>query len=367
MRGKSFELDDFDLGATVGMGTFGRVRVVKIRGSADRAPFALKIMKKSEVIRRKQVKHVKDEAAILSQIQHPFVVNLLATFQDEKRLFLLLEFVNGGELFSRLRTKNRLPEQEARFISAEVCLVFEYLHSRSIIYRDLKPENVLIDSAGFIKVTDFGFAKEVDDRTWTLCGTPEYLAPEIIQSKGHGKGADWWALGILLFEMLAGYPPFYDENPFGIYQKVIGGRVDFPRHFELMATALIKRLLTHDRSKRYGCLKGGADDIKGHRWYRGFDWESLLSRQLQPEYTPSARAADDTSTFDRYPESTEASAPAIPAMDQQLFDGFGVEIRGRPFPPLPPPPRCPSPSASAEARAGQEGAPDDAPTCPSAG
>eukprot|EP00929_Paragymnodinium_shiwhaense_P092832 TRINITY_DN5284_c0_g1_i2.p1 TRINITY_DN5284_c0_g1~~TRINITY_DN5284_c0_g1_i2.p1 ORF type:complete len:360 (+),score=88.43 TRINITY_DN5284_c0_g1_i2:184-1263(+) len=318
----SWAFSDFDLRATVGTGTFGRVRVVKIKGSLDRTPFALKIMKKSEVIRLKQVEHVKAELSILSLIHHPFIVNLLCSFQDEKRLFILLEFVNGGELFSHLRKEGRLPNDDARFYAGEIVLAFEYLHQQTIVYRDLKPENLLIDSEGHMKITDFGFAKIVEDRTWTLCGTPEYLAPEIIQSKGHGRAVDWWALGILIFEMLGGYPPFYDENPFGIYQKVLAGRIDFPKHFDVRAKDLIKRLLTHDRAKRYGCLKNGAEDIKKHKWYKGMEWEQLIHRQVPPPFRPPVKAADDTTMFDRYPESNEGSAPAISAKDQELFEGF---------------------------------------------
>mmetsp|Transcript_34843 Transcript_34843/g.89469 ORF Transcript_34843/g.89469 Transcript_34843/m.89469 type:complete len:360 (-) Transcript_34843:163-1242(-) len=327
VKGKNFSFSDFDLRSTVGTGTFGRVRVVKIKGSKDRTPLALKIMKKSEVIRLKQVEHIKAETGILAQIEHPFIVNLLATFQDDCRLFLLLEFINGGELFSHLRKEGRLPDSDAKFYAGEIVLAFAYLHSRNIIYRDLKPENLLIDCDGHIKITDFGFAKVVEDRTWTLCGTPEYLAPEIIQSKGHGRAVDWWALGILIFEMLAGYPPFYDENPFGIYQKVLAGRIDFPKHFDVKAKDLIKRLLTHDRAKRFGCLKNGAEDIQKHKWYKGMDWEALLHRQVKPTYIPSVKAMDDTSMFDRYPESTEASAPQISSKDQDLFAGFAVEIK----------------------------------------
>jgi len=325
VSGRNFSFEDFDLRATVGTGTFGRVRVVKIKGAKDRTPLALKIMKKSEVIRLKQVEHIKAETSILSMIEHPFIVNLLATFMDDTRLFLILEFINGGELFSYLRKEGRLPDADSRFYSGEIVLAFAYLHGKNIIYRDLKPENLLIDCDGHIKVTDFGFAKVVEDRTWTLCGTPEYLAPEIIQSKGHGKAVDWWALGILIFEMLAGYPPFYDENPFGIYQKVLANKVDYPKHFDVKAKDLIKRLLTHDRAKRFGCLKGGSDDIQKHKWYKGMDWDALLNRAVKPSFIPDVKAADDTSMFDRYPESTEASAPQISAKDQELFTGFGAE------------------------------------------
>lgn len=320
-----WKFEDFDLRATVGTGTFGRVRVVKIKGNADRAPMALKILKKSEVIRLKQVEHVKAEKEILLSITHPFIVNMLSVFQDDKRLCMLLEYVNGGELFSYLRKEGRLPNDHAAFYAGEIILAFQYLHNIHIVYRDLKPENLLIDTDGHLKITDFGFAKVVEDRTWTLCGTPEYLAPEIIQSKGHGKAVDWWALGILIFEMLAGYPPFYDENPFGIYQKVLAGKIDFPRHFEVKAKDLIKRLLTPDRAKRFGCLKNGAEDIKKHKWYKGTDWTLMYNRQCPVPFEPPVKSADDTSMFDRYPESAEGSAPVISPEDQKLFDVFNTD------------------------------------------
>lgn len=325
LSGKTkIELTDFQLRATVGTGTFGRVRLatLDLPGSKSEVPIALKIMKKSEIIRLKQVEHVKAEKQILSMVTHPFVVNLIAAFQDERRVVMVLEYVNGGELFSYLRQEGRLPIDSARFYSAEIVCAFEHLHSLNIVYRDLKPENLLIDSGGHLKIADFGFAKVVEKRTWTLCGTPEYLAPEIIQSKGHGKPVDWWALGILIFEMLAGYPPFFDDNPFGIYQKVLAGKISFPRHFDVKPKELIKRLLTADRTKRYGCLRGGADDVKKHKWYKEINWETVPNRALVPPLIPQVSDPTDTSMFDKYPESTESTAPIVRDQDNALFEGF---------------------------------------------
>lgn len=214
----------------------------------------------------------------------------------------------------------------SRFYAAEICLALEYLHSKNFVYRDLKPENLLIDQDGHIKITDFGFAKEVTEqygyRTWTLCGTPEYLAPEIIQSKGHGKAVDWWALGILIYEMLAGYPPFYDRNPFGIYQKILKGRLTFPAHFDVNARDLVKKLLEKDRTQRYGCLIGGADDIKNHAWFKGVNWTACQERKMTSPYKPSVKSADDTSCFDKYPDSAPGSARPLKPHEKELFVDF---------------------------------------------
>lgn len=160
----------------------------------------------------------------------------------------------------------------ACFYAAQVTLMFEYLHNKNIIYRDLKPENLLISNEGYLKLTDFGFAKVVEGRTYTLCGTPEYLAPEILLNKGHGKAVDWWTLGILIYEMNAGIDPFTDEDPMAIYQKILKGKIKFPRNFDKNAKSLVKHLLVADLSKRYGNLKNGANDIKNHRWFSSIDW-----------------------------------------------------------------------------------------------
>lgn len=183
--------------------------------------------------------------------------------------------------------------------------MFEYLHKYNIIYRDLKPENILIDSSGYLRLTDFGFAKICEGRTYTLCGTPEYLAPEIILNKGHGKAVDWWEFGILLYEMLVGIDPFNDEDPMKICQKILKGKVKFPTNISSNAKSLIKHLLVQDLSKRYGNLKGGVDDIKNHRFFKELDWNDLINQKIQPPYIPKVKGSGDVSNFEELDESED--------------------------------------------------------------
>ncbi|KAI1298188.1 hypothetical protein EDD11_006870 [Mortierella claussenii] len=315
-----YGLSDFQLLETLGTGTFGRVYLT--RSQHDQQFYAMKVLKKSEVVRLKQVEHINSEKQILAQVHFPFIVDLHTTFQDDRNLYMLLEYVIGGELFSHLRRAGRFSNDMTRFYAAEIVLAIEYLHARDIIYRDLKPENLLLDLNGHIKITDFGFAKRVQDRTWTLCGTPEYLAPEIIQSKGHGKPVDWWALGILIFEMLAGYPPFFDDNPFGIYEKILAGRIYFPAHIDSTAKDLIKKLLTADRTKRLGNLKGGSEDIKNHKWFRGVDWNGLRERRVEAPIVPPHLHPGDTSNFENYPEAIDEDAGQQGDPYRSLFLNF---------------------------------------------
>ncbi|KAI7864166.1 camp-dependent protein kinase 9 [Spinellus fusiger] len=318
----SFGLEDFELLDTLGTGTFGRVYLTKFKTTSKY--YAMKVLKKSEVVRLKQVEHLMSEKQILASVRFPFVVDLFCTFQDETNLYMLLEYVVGGELFSHLRKAGRFTNDMTRFYASEIVLAIEYLHAKDIIYRDLKPENLLVDHQGHIKITDFGFAKKIVQRTWTLCGTPEYLAPEIIQSKGHGKPVDWWALGILIFEMLAGYPPFFDDHSFGIYEKILAGKVRFPAHFDPLAKDLLKRLLVGDWSKRLGNLVGGSEEVKRHKWFRGVDWIGLLEKNVRAPIVPLYRHPGDTSNFEKYPDEIEAEAGDESLGDpyQHLFTEF---------------------------------------------
>jgi serine/threonine protein kinase len=312
-------LDDFTLGVTLGTGSFGRVRLAT--KTADNTVWAIKMLKKSEVIRLQQVEHMLSEKSILMEIDHPFIVNCAAAFQDPAYLYLSLEFVVGGEFFTHLRKAGRLDNNASKFYCAQIALIFEYLHGLDIIYRDLKPENLLLDQQGYLKITDFGFAKKVTFKTYTLCGTPEYIAPEVLLNKGHGKGVDWWTLGILTYEMLAGQPPFVDDDPMGIYQQILAGKISFPRFFDRSAKSLIKKLLVADLTKRYGCLKNGAEDLKKHKWFNSFSFPELLARTKVAPLVPDVKSGTDTSNFDPYPDSTEGPPPV--ADDQQaLFADF---------------------------------------------
>ncbi|XP_058118649.1 cAMP-dependent protein kinase catalytic subunit PRKX [Anopheles ziemanni] len=320
---EDYALDDFQILKTIGTGTFGRVCLC--RDKITNKYWAMKILAMADVIRLKQIEHVKNEKNILKEIDHPFIVNMRWNSKDDCCLYMLFEFVSGGELFSYLRNAGRFDSATANFYACEIVLALEYLHSLSIVYRDLKPENLLLDRDGHLKITDFGFAKKLKDRTWTLCGTPEYLAPEIIQSKGHNKAVDWWALGVLIYEMVVGYPPFYDDNPFGIYEKILSGKIEWSRHVDPIAKDLVKKLLVLDRTKRLGNMKNGAEDVKRHRWFKQLDWNVVIRKQLKPPIVPTYvfnSKEDDTSNFDDYPETDWKSVRSLDKIEMQLFEDF---------------------------------------------
>ncbi|SPO22564.1 probable cAMP-dependent protein kinase catalytic subunit [Ustilago trichophora] len=326
-RASPFSLSDFEVMETLGTGTFGRVLLVRLkdRDITDRsAYFALKVLAKSDVIRLKQVSHINSERNILTKVDHPFLVNMVASFQDSKNCYMLMEYIVGGEIFSYLRRAGQFSADVARFYISTIVLAIEYLHKNKVVYRDLKPENLLIDANGYTKITDFGFAKEVEDRTWTLCGTPEYLAPEIIQCSGHGSAVDWWSLGILLYEMLAGYPPFYDPNPILIYEKILAGKLIFPEQIDQVSRDLISSLLTADRSRRLGNLRGGASDVKNHPWFYGVDWKALQEGRIPPPIVPYLGQPGDTSNFSKYEAARQSGLPGLYGTDRGRHDPYAA-------------------------------------------
>ncbi|XP_063374595.1 cAMP-dependent protein kinase catalytic subunit beta-like [Cydia amplana] len=298
---------DFEKGRILGTGAFGIVFLVKhiVTGKY----YAMKMLEKEKVVKQKQVEHSYYEKKILCGLNFPFMVYMKYFFKDNVYLYFVLPYIAGGEMFSHLRKMGKFDENTAKFYGAQVVLALEYLHACDLVYRDLKPENILIDKTGYIKIVDFGFCKFLQDRTWTLCGTPEYLAPEIILSKGYGKAVDWWSFGILLYEMNAGHPPFYSSDPMRIYEKIVIGKYKCPDHFSPSLIDLAAQVLQVDCTKRYGNLKDGVYDIKNHKWLQEIDWDSLVNCRTAAPFKPKIRSAWDSTNFDTYEDIKLKESP----------------------------------------------------------
>jgi len=297
------KLEEFKIVGILGRGAFGTVKLVTDPNTNK--SYALKAIRKNQVVELGQQSHILNEKKVMQMLDNQFLVNLRSTYKDEFRVYFLLEVCLGGELFTILRKMRSFDEPTARFYSGCVVEAFDYMHERDIIYRDLKPENLVLTDNGYLKVTDFGFAKIVPNKTFTLCGTPDYLAPEIVTGQGHGKGVDWWTLGILIYEMLASFPPFFDDEPMMTYRKIIQGKFKFPRYLSAPAKDLIAKFLKPKATKRYGIIKGGADLIRQHPWYKDFSWESLQSQSLKAPIKNKVKSHSDLSNFDHFQEKTE--------------------------------------------------------------
>ena len=309
-------LNDLDVIRTLGCGAFGRVKLVQ--ATADAKTYALKCQAKKAICDNCLQDHILNERKILLQLNHPFILSFHGAFKDEKFIYFVLELLQGGELFTHLRTKGQLEEQEAKFYGAQVLLAFGHIHSKQIAYRDLKPENLVLDAEGYIKIVDFGLAKVVDGKTWTLCGTPDYLAPEIILNEGHDKAVDYWALGVLIYEMVAGMPPFYADDPMEVYEKILSATMMIPQHFSKNLSDLTRKLLKIYQSKRLGNGKGGTTAIQKHKWFNSFDFEGLIKKELTSPIKPAIGDALDTSNFDDYADDEEPEAAACPEWDPEF-------------------------------------------------
>ncbi|KOO25648.1 camp-dependent protein kinase catalytic [Chrysochromulina tobinii] len=313
---------DLELRRILGVGTFGRVKLVVHKKTGE--TYALKCMRKAQVVAMRQQAHVLLEKEILSRMEHPFILKLVQTYQDEGELYMLEELALGGELFSVLAKRAPLFDGYAQFYIASVVSMFSYMHSLRVVYRDLKPENLLLDAQGYLKLVDFGFAKVLVDRTWTLCGTPEYLAPEIVLNKGHGFAADWWCVGILAFECLTGTTPFVSSDPMEAYRKIVKGRVPWPAQLTTNARDFIDRLLCVDPSHRLGSFKGGSKDVRNHGWFDGLDFKSLEAKQLAAPYVPKIKHALDDSNFDTYVDEGVLDYPQED-FPRDMFEEFAYE------------------------------------------
>ncbi|VDN97871.1 unnamed protein product [Rodentolepis nana] len=287
---------------TLGKGAFGRVFLVRYKDTEKY--YAMKVLSKLDIVKSRQIASAIMEKRLLASVNIEQITRLVYTFKDNSFLYLVMEFVPGGELFSLLRSMKYFSEPMVKFFAAQVLLAFEYLHFLTIAYRDLKPENLLLTADGFIKVTDLGFAKmlPVDKRTWTVCGTPDYMAPEIIMNKGYGHAVDWWAFGVLLYEMTAGFPPFMHQEQMKTFEHIISGKVKFTNQFSNDLKDLIKNLIQTDLSKRYGNLKNGVMDIKGHPYFSDTDFISIFTHNAKPPYVPRVRTPGDASNFEKWEE-----------------------------------------------------------------
>jgi len=297
-------LDQLEVLKVLGVGTFGRVKLVKHKPSD--VGYALKCMRKGQMVAMKQVAHVMNEKELLEMCDHPFLLSMVAAFQDEQEIFMVFDLILGGELFSRLRDERRFDLDTTRFYTACVASAFVYLHERKIAYRDLKPENLLFDADGYLKVVDFGFAKLVPDRTWTLCGTPDYLAPEVVQNKGHNCMCDWWSFGVFVYECLVGYCPFEADDPMQIYSNILERDVGFPWFFHKDAQSLIGGLLQRNAVLRLGSLGLGSLDIIEHEFFGELSFAELERRTVPAPYIPDIKSPYDFSCFpDAYDEEDE--------------------------------------------------------------
>ncbi|KIW32721.1 uncharacterized protein PV07_04249 [Cladophialophora immunda] len=327
-RQGSLKIDDFELLKVVGRGSFGKVMQVMKKDTGR--IYALKTIRKAHIISRSEVAHTLAERSVLAQINNPFITPLKFSFQSPDKLYFVLAFVNGGELFHHLQKEQRFDINRSRFYTAELLCALECLHGFKVIYRDLKPENILLDYTGHIALCDFGLCKldmKDEDRTNTFCGTPEYLAPELLLGHGYTKTVDWWTLGVLLYEMLTGLPPFYDENTNEMYRKILQEPLHFPGPEIVPAAAkdLLQKLLDRNPERRLGA--GGAAEIKAHHFFAGIDWRKLLQRKYEPSFKPNVVDARDTANFDKeftseVPKDSYVEGPVLSQTMQQQFAGW---------------------------------------------
>ncbi|XP_059374976.1 ribosomal protein S6 kinase alpha-1-like isoform X2 [Carassius carassius] len=339
----------FELLKVLGQGSFGKVFLVrKLTPPDNNQLYAMKVLRKATLKVRDRVR-TKMERNILADVNHPFVVKLHYAFQTEGKLYLILDFLRGGDLFTRLSKEVMFTEEDVKFYLAELALGLDHLHGIGIIYRDLKPENILLDEEGHIKLTDFGLCKEAIDnekKAYSFCGTVEYMAPEVVNRQGHTHSADWWSFGVLMFEMLTGSLPFQGKDRKETMNLILKARLGMPQFLSAEAQSLLRALFKRNPTNRLGSDPDGAEEIKRHSFFITIDWNKLFRREIKPPFKPAVARPDDTFYFDsEFTSRTPKDSPGVPpsAGAHQLFRGFSfvatamLEEEGKEEPSQPPP------------------------------
>jgi len=322
-------LEDFEILKVLGRGAFGKVMLVQKKDTKQ--VFALKSMHKEEIIDKDQIEHTKTERYVLEKSKCPFLVSLEYAFQTPDKVFFVMKFMKGGELFQHLRISKRFDEERAKFYVAEILLGLEYLHELGVIYRDLKPENILMDEDGHLVITDFGMAKQLKDGelTHSFVGTPEYLSPEMVRGEGHSQPADWWALGILAFEMLTGLPPFYnrEQNTQKVFNAIREKEIVFPAKVNISADGkdFITKLLKKKPEERLGFK--GAQEIKAHKWFSNVNWNLLGEKKVTPPFKPKVTGDYDVENFDSEFTKEEAYNSVRHNANMKLVNKYQKEFK----------------------------------------
>ncbi|XP_069063503.1 protein kinase C eta type [Pleurodeles waltl] len=329
-------IDDFLFIRVLGKGSFGKVMLAKSKNTGDL--YAVKVLKKDVILQDDDVECTMTEKQILALAKnHPFLTQLCCCFHTPDRLFFVMEFVNGGDLMFHIQKSRRFDEARARFYSAEITLALMFLHEKGVIYRDLKLDNVLLDNEGHCKLADFGMCKEgiTDGKTTTtFCGTPDYIAPEILKEMHYGATVDWWAMGVLLFEMLCGHAPFEAENEDDLFEAILNDEVVYPAWLPQDATGILKAFMHKNPSKRLGSQsQGGERAIQQHQFFQEIDWDLLRQRKIEPPFKPRIKSKEDVNNFDQDfikedPVLTPIDESLLPMINQSEFENFSYTASG---------------------------------------
>ncbi|GCB72797.1 hypothetical protein scyTo_0006476, partial [Scyliorhinus torazame] len=328
---RHYNLEDFSFIKVLGKGSFGKVMLAELKGSDE--VYAVKVLKKDVILQDDDVDCTMTEKRILALARkHPYLTQLFCCFQTKDRLFFVMEYVNGGDLMFQIQRSRKFDEARSRFYAAEVTSALMFLHQNGVIYRDLKLDNILLDAEGHCKLADFGMCKEGilnGITTTTFCGTPDYIAPEILQELEYGPSVDWWALGVLMYEMMAGQPPFEADNEDDLFESILHDDVLYPVWLSKEAVSILKAFMTKSPNKRLGCVtsQGGEEAIKQHPFFKEIDWVLLEQKKIKPPFKPRIKTKRDVNNFDQdftreEPVLTLVDDAIVKQINQDEFKGF---------------------------------------------